>query len=122
MKETGKKQNPELTGETGQRDIRNTTGKELAGEKWPEWIREIKMHLRIERYRRYRFLISEPDLDFLLFCWRRNGYQVTAIDCTEEMLADGACVMPERWQTRIRWDTDGCEQQLGFFRIKVLIW
>lgn len=40
---------------------------ELAGEKWPEWIREIKMHLPDREISEIQILDIRPDLDFCYF-------------------------------------------------------
>mgnify|MGYP000046122400 CR=1 FL=1 len=60
---------------------------ELAGDKWQDWIAEIKKTITEKRK------IGNPDLDigtsrFFAILLAQEGYQVTAIDCTAEMLAE----------------------------------
>ena len=58
---------------------------ELAGEKWPEWIREIKMHLPDREISEIQILDIGTGPGFFAILLAQEGYQVTAIDCTEEI-------------------------------------
>lgn len=59
---------------------------ELAGEKWPVWLSVIEEHMpKVER-KRIRILDIGTGPGFFSIILSRAGYQVTAIDYTEEML------------------------------------
>ena len=59
---------------------------ELAGEKWPVWLSVIEEHMpKVER-KGIRILDIGTGPGFFSIILSRAGYQVTAIDYTEEML------------------------------------
>lgn len=78
---------------------------ELAGEKWPVWLSVIEEHMpKVER-KGIRILDIGTGPGFFLIILSRAGYQVTAIDYTEEMLKKQR-IMPVSWQIKsngIRW-------------------
>ena len=61
---------------------------ELAGDKWPEWIAEIKKHLPEKEKSQIQILDIGTGPGFFAILLAQEGYQVTAIDCTAEMLVE----------------------------------
>ena len=61
---------------------------ELAGDKWQDWITEIKKQLPKKEKSEIRILDIGTGPGFFAILLAQEGYQVTAIDCTAEMLAE----------------------------------
>lgn len=61
---------------------------ELAGDKWPEWMAEIKRYLPEKEKSQIEILDIGTGPGFFAILLAQEGYQVTAIDCTAEMLAE----------------------------------
>ena len=61
---------------------------ELAGDKWQDWIAEIKKQLPKKEKPEIRILDIGTGPGFFAVLLAQEGYQVTAIDCTAEMLAE----------------------------------
>lgn len=61
---------------------------ELAGDKWQDWIAEIKKQLPKKEKSEIRILDIGTGPGFFAILLAQEGYQVTAIDCTAEMLAE----------------------------------
>lgn len=59
---------------------------ELAGEKWPEWLAVIEEHMPNKPKHMIRILDIGTGPGFFSIILSRAGYQMTAIDYTEEML------------------------------------
>ena len=69
---------------------------ELAGEKWPVWLSVIEEHMpKVER-KEIRILDIGTGPGFFSIILSRAGYQVTAIDYTEEMLTAAKNLQFER--------------------------
>ena len=56
--------------------------------KWQDWIAEIKKQLSKKEKSKIRILDIETGPGFFAILLAQEGYQVTAIDCTAEMLAE----------------------------------
>ena len=73
---------------------------ELAGEKWPVWLSVIEEHMpKVER-KGIRILDIGTGPGFFSIIISRAGYQVTAIDYTEEMLKKAKnkmCIRDRSW-------------------------
>lgn len=61
---------------------------ELAGEKGPAWIQEIQKYLPEKENSEIKILDIGTGPGFFAILLAQEGYQVTAIDCTEEMLQE----------------------------------
>lgn len=61
---------------------------ELAGDKWPEWIAQMEEHLPDAERRTIKILDIGTGPGFFAILLAERGYQVTAIDCTEQMLVE----------------------------------
>ena len=55
---------------------------ELAGDKWQDWIAEIKKQLSKKEKSKIRILDIGTGPGFFAILLAQEGYQVTAIDCT----------------------------------------
>lgn len=100
---------------------------ELAGEKWPEWIREIKMHLPDREISEIQILDIGTGPGFFAILLAQEGYQVTAIDCTEEMLAEaqrnaGALADRIRWIQMDAQQLDFSDQSFDLVVSRNLTW
>lgn len=97
---------------------------ELAGDKWQEWICEIKKHLK------------KPDVcvldigtgpGFFAILLAREGYDVTAIDCTEEMLREarknaGSLADKIHWQVMDAQQLEFADQSFDLVLSRNLTW
>ena len=61
---------------------------ELAGDKWQDWIAEIKKYLPKKEKSEIRILDIGTGPGFFAILLAQEGYQVTAVDCTAEMLTE----------------------------------
>ena len=97
---------------------------ELAGDKWQEWICEIKKHLKKTEI---RVLDIGTGPGFFAILLAREGYDVTAIDCTEEMLCEarknaGSLADKIHWQVMDAQQLEFADQSFDLVLSRNLAW